>query len=110
MAGRLPEGDGAEYATRVTAAADRVQERVTHAIRITSRRPGTASHSARPKVTRALSLLSGERRMRRGRPSPEQRLLHHIDRLDMTLIALIRALTPPAPGAEHTVVRTSRSG
>jgi uncharacterized membrane protein YccC len=104
VAGRLPQGDDAEYATRVTAAADRAQERVTHLIRLASRRPGTASHSARPKVTRALSLLSGERRMRRGRPSPQQqRLLLHIDRLDMTLIALTQALDPPAPAAEHTV-------
>jgi uncharacterized membrane protein YccC len=103
VAGRLPQGDDAEYLTRVTAAADRAQERVTHLIRIASRRPGTASHSARPKVTRALSLLSGERRMRRGRPSPQRRLLLHIDRLDTTLIALTQALDPPAPAAEHAV-------
>jgi uncharacterized membrane protein YccC len=98
----LPQDDDAEYATRVTAAADRVQERVTHLIRLARRRPGTACHSARPKVTRALSLLSGERRMRRGRPSPQQRLLLHIDHLDMTLIALTQALGPAAPAVEHT--------
>ncbi|MEV0352225.1 FUSC family protein [Nonomuraea sp. NPDC050680] len=103
VAGHLPQGDDAEYTTRITSAADRAQERTTHLIRIASRRPGTASHSARPKVTRALSLLSGERRMRRGRPLPQQRLLLHINRLDMTLIALAQALDPPAPAAEHTV-------
>ncbi|MGI5157971.1 FUSC family protein [Microbispora sp. CA-102843] len=101
VAGRLAQGDDAEYATRVTAAADRAQERVTHLIRLASRRPGTASQSARPKITRALSLLSGERRMPRGRPSPQQRLLLHIDRLDMTLMALTRALNPPVPAAAH---------
>lgn len=102
VAGCLPQGDDAECATRVTAAADRAQERVTHLIRLTGRRPGTASHPTRPKVTRALSLLSGERRMRRGRPSPQQRLLLHIDRLDMTLIALGQAVDPPRRASEHT--------
>ncbi|MFI1051720.1 FUSC family protein [Streptomyces griseoruber] len=103
VTGRLPQGDDAAYTTQVTAAAGRAQERVTRLIRLASRRPGTASHSARPKVTRALSLLSGERRMRHGRPSPQRRLLLHIDRLDTTLIALTEALDPPAPAAEDTV-------
>ncbi|MEO3887020.1 FUSC family protein [Nonomuraea sp. B5E05] len=99
VAGRLPQCDDAEYAARVTAAAGHAQERVTHLIRLANRRPG-ASRSARPKVTGALSLLSGERRMRRGGPSP-QRLLLHIDHLDMTLAALARALDPPVPAAAH---------
>ncbi len=97
MAGRFPAGQGTECATRLTAAADRAQETVTQLIRITHHRPGTASRTARPEVTRALSLLSNERRMRR----PEQRLLLHIDHLDATLIVLARALDPLASGPGH---------
>ncbi|MFJ8148650.1 FUSC family protein [Streptomyces sp. NPDC096048] len=92
-AGRSSAGQGAECATRLTAAADHARETVTQLIRITHHRPGIASRTARPRVTRALSLLSDERRMRR----PEQRLLLHIDHLDATLIALARALDPLAP-------------
>jgi uncharacterized membrane protein YccC len=91
VAERLPQDDD-EYAARVAAAADRTQERMTHLIRLASRRPGTGSPPARPKVTRALSRLSDEPRMRRGRLSPQQRLLLHIDRLDMSLIALTPSL------------------
>ncbi|MFC3574536.1 FUSC family protein [Streptomyces yaanensis] len=104
VAGRLPESDGIEYAPRIADAADRVQETVTHLIRVTRHRRGTAPRTARPRVTRALSLLSDEQRMRRGRPSPEQRLLLHIGRLDTTLTALVRAWDPPVPGVGHTVV------
>ncbi|ONK14216.1 hypothetical protein STBA_49960 [Streptomyces sp. MP131-18] len=103
MAGRLPRGDDADYANQVTMAANRAQERVAHLIRLASPQPDTASHSARPKVTRALSLLSGERRMRHGRPSPQRRLLLHIDRLDLHVIALTQALNPPAPAADDTM-------
>ncbi|MEU1050258.1 FUSC family protein [Streptomyces sp. NPDC005897] len=92
-AGRSSAGQGAECATRLAAAADRARETVTQLVRITHHRPGIASRAARPRVTRALSLLSDERRMRR----PEQRLLLHIDHLDATLIALARALDPLAP-------------
>ncbi|MFC9808258.1 FUSC family protein [Streptomyces griseoaurantiacus] len=92
-AGRSPAGQGAECATRLAAAADRAQATVTQLIRIAHHRPGIASRAARPRVTRALSLLSDERRMRR----PDQRLLLHIDHLDATLIALARALDPLAP-------------
>ncbi|WP_399892939.1 FUSC family protein [Streptomyces sp. BBFR51] len=92
-AGRSSAGQDAECATRLTAAADRARETVTQLIRITHHRPGITSRAARPRVTRALSLLSDERRMRR----PEQRLLLHIDHLDATLIALARALDPLAP-------------
>lgn len=92
-AGRSPAGQGAECATRLTAAADRALATVTQLIRIAHHRPGIASRAARPRVTRALSLLSDERRMRR----PDQRLLLHIDHLDATLIALARALDPLAP-------------
>ena len=106
VAGRLPQNDD-EYATRVAAAADRAQERMTHLIRLASRRPGTASPSARPKVTRALSLLSDEPRMRRGRLSPQQRLLFHIERLDMSLIALAQASDLAAPAAEHTAASSA---
>jgi len=103
VAGSLPQGEDVEYATRVTAAADRARERLTRLIHLTGSRPGPASLSARPKVTGSLSLLSGERRVRRGRPSPQQRLLLHIDRLDMTLIALAQALDPLGPAAEPLI-------
>ncbi|MFI6937362.1 FUSC family protein [Streptomyces sp. NPDC050287] len=106
VTGRLPQDDD-EYAAHVAAAVDRTQERMTHLIRLASRRPGTASPSSRPKVTGALSLLSDEPRMRRGRLSPQQRLLLHIDRLDTTLIALTRASDPAAPAAEHTAASSA---
>ncbi|MEV0237673.1 FUSC family protein [Nonomuraea sp. NPDC050786] len=96
VAERLPTGDDAEYAARVAAAAGRAQESVTRLIRLASRRPGAVSSSARPRVTGALSLLSGERRMRRGLTSPRHRLLLHLDRLDTTLTAVTRALDPAA--------------
>ena len=51
-------------------------------------------------------VVSDERRMRHGRPSPEQRLLLHTDRLDATLTALARALDPPAPGTGRPMVRS----
>ncbi|MGW0226189.1 FUSC family protein [Streptomyces tendae] len=97
-AGRVPAGQCAEWVPRLTAAADRAQDTVTQLIRITHHRPGIAPHTAPPGVTRALSLLSDERRMR----CPEQRLLLHIDRLDATLIVLARALDPLAPEPGHT--------
>ncbi|NSC25687.1 FUSC family protein [Streptomyces albus subsp. chlorinus] len=110
VAGHTPQGDDTAPATWVTAAADRAQERVTHLIRLTSSRPGTARHSARPKVTGTLSLLSGERRMRHGRPSPRQRLLLHIDRLDLTLIALTQALAPPTAAEDTAAPSASARG
>ncbi|MFE0372723.1 FUSC family protein [Streptomyces tendae] len=97
-AGRVPAGQCAEWVPRLTTAADRAQDTVTQLIRITHHRPGIAPHTARPGVTRALSLLSDERRMR----CPEQRLPLHIDRLDATLIVLARALDPLAPEPGHT--------
>ncbi|MET9454441.1 FUSC family protein [Streptomyces canus] len=102
VAGRLPLVDDAEYATRVTAAADRAQGRATHLIRLATRRPSSTSPSAHPKVARALALLSDEPRMRGGRSSPQQRLLLHIDRLDMALIALTQASDPAPPAVPHT--------
>ncbi len=94
-AGRFPTGQCAEWVPRLTAAADRAQETVTQLIHVAHHRPGIASHTPRPRVARALSLLSDEWPMRR----PEQRLLLHIDRLDATLIVLARALDPLA--SEH---------
>ncbi|MGX1516465.1 FUSC family protein [Streptomyces collinus] len=111
-AGRVPAGQCAEWVPRLTTAADRAQDTVTRLIRITHHRPGIAPHTARPRVTRALSLLSDERRMR----CPEQRLLLHIDRLDATLIVLVRALDPLAsepghasgkPGHTRAVIHTA---
>lgn len=110
VAGRLPPGGDAAYATRVTAAAGRAQERVTHLIRLTGRRPGAACLPARPEVAGALSLLSGERRMRRGRVSPRRRLLVHLDRLDLTLATLTRALDPPQPAAAQVQSRDAYRG
>ncbi|WP_197288149.1 FUSC family protein [Nocardia sp. NRRL S-836] len=88
VAGHLPLGNDTGYATQVTAAADRAQRKVTHLIHLASRRPSTTSPLARREVTRALVMLSGEPRMRRGRSSPHHRVLLHIDRLDRILIAL----------------------
>ncbi|MEQ4719666.1 FUSC family protein [Nonomuraea sp. B19D2] len=99
VAGRLPQDD--EYATRVTAAADRTQGRVTRLIRLARRRRRTASHPERLKIAGALSLLSGERRTRRGPLSPQERLLLHLNRIDLILTALARAFDPPAPPAER---------
>ncbi|MEU8653594.1 FUSC family protein [Streptomyces sp. NPDC048737] len=97
---RLPAGHASECASRLTAAADRAHETVAHLIRVTGHRPGFSSHTARPRVVRALSLLSEEPRVSRSRPSLECRLQQHISRLDATLTALVRAADPlvPAPG------------
>ncbi|MFK0121605.1 FUSC family protein [Streptomyces sp. NPDC090994] len=101
---RLPAGHVPECAPRLTAAADRVHETVTHLIRLTGHRPGNSSHTARPRVVRALSLLSEERRVSRSRPSPEYRLLLHINRLDATLTALVPALDPLISDPGHTTM------
>ncbi|MFK4093743.1 FUSC family protein [Streptomyces anthocyanicus] len=104
---RLPAGHVPEYAMRLTAAADHAHETVTHLIRVTGDRPGTVSRVARPKVTTTLSLLSEEQRVCRSRLSLEYRLLLHIDRLDSTLTALVRALDPLAPDPDRTAVAPS---
>ncbi|GGP02233.1 FUSC family protein [Nonomuraea glycinis] len=90
-----------EYATRVTAAADRAQGRATCLIRLARRRRRTASHPERPKITGALSLLSGERRTRRGPLSPQERPQLHLNRIDLILTELTRAFDPPVPPAER---------
>lgn len=95
---------------RLTAAADHAHETVTHLIRVTGDRPGTVSRVARPKVTTTLSLLSEEQRVCRSRLSLEYRLLLHIDRLDSTLTALVRALDPLAPDLDRTAVALRESG
>lgn len=100
VAGLSPRGEDTARGTRLTAAADRVEEQVTHLFRLASRRRGTASPSARPEVAGALSLLSGERRACHSPQSPRQRLLLHIDRLGLTLSALIEAMAPPTPADE----------
>ncbi|MEF9520402.1 FUSC family protein [Streptomyces sp. RB13] len=104
---RLPAGHVPEYAMRLTAAADHAHETVTHLIRVTGDRPGTVSRVARPKVTTTLSLLSEEQRVCRSRLSLEYRLVLHIDRLDSTLTALVRALDPLAPDPDRTAVAPS---
>ncbi|WP_121714610.1 FUSC family protein [Streptomyces sp. E5N91] len=104
---RLPAGHVPGYAMRLTAAADHAHETVTHLIRVTGDRPGTVSRVARPKVTTTLSLLSEEQRVCRSRLSLEHRLLLHIDRLDSTLTALVRALDPLAPDLDRTTVAPS---
>ncbi|MEU6349187.1 FUSC family protein [Streptomyces sp. NPDC047072] len=93
---RLPAGHVPECTARLTAAADRAHETVTHLIHVTGHRPESASRTAHPTVIRALTLLSEEQRVSRTWPSPEHRLLLHIDRLDATLTALARALGPLA--------------
>lgn len=100
VAGLFPQSEDAARGTGLTASADRVQEKVTHLFRLASHRRGTASPSAHPEVAGALLLLSGERRAWHSPPSPRQRLLLHIDRLDLTLTALTEAMDPPAPAAE----------
>ncbi|WP_260333875.1 hypothetical protein [Streptomyces beigongshangae] len=55
---RPPAGHASERASRRTVAADRAHETVAHLIRVTGHRPGFSSHTARPRVVRALSLLS----------------------------------------------------
>ncbi len=87
---RLPAGHALECALRLTTAADRAHETVARLIRVTGHRPGISSHTARPRVVRALSLLSEERRVSRVRRSPEYRLLLHINRLDAILTELVR--------------------
>lgn len=77
---------------------------MTHLIRVAGHGPGAAAHMARPTVIRALSRLSEEQRVSRNWPSPEHRLLLHIDRLDATLTALVRALDPLAPDPDRTIV------
>ncbi|MBQ0948992.1 MULTISPECIES: FUSC family protein [Streptomyces] len=104
---RLPAGHVPEYAMRLTAAADHAHETVAHLIRVTGDRPGTVSRVARPKVTTTLSLLSEEQRVCRSRLSLEYRLVLHIDRLDSTLTALVRALDPLAPDPDRTAVAPS---
>ncbi|MGX1116806.1 putative membrane protein YccC [Streptomyces ambofaciens] len=88
---RLPAGRASECAPRLTAAADRAHETVAHLIRVTGRRSEFSSHTARPRVVRALSLLSEEMRVSRSRPSLECRLLQHLSRLDATLTALVQS-------------------
>ncbi|MEU6089827.1 FUSC family protein [Streptomyces sp. NPDC047085] len=106
---RLPAGHVRECAARLTAAADRAHETVTHLIRITGHRPESASQTARPTVIRALSLLSEEQRVSRSRPSPEHRLLLHTNRLDATLTALVRALDPLASDPDRTTMVPAES-
>jgi uncharacterized membrane protein YccC len=89
QAGRVPE-----CVLRLTTAADRAHETVAHLMRVTGHRRVISSHTARPGVVTALSLLSQERRVCRSRRSPECRLLLHVDRLDTTLTALVQALVP----------------
>ncbi|MFI5572453.1 FUSC family protein [Streptomyces sp. NPDC051740] len=101
---RLPAGHASECASRLTAAADRAHETVAHLIRVTGHRPGFSSHTARPRVVRALSLLSEEPRVSRSRPSPECRLQQHISRLDATLTALVRAAEPLVPDPGRTTM------
>ncbi|WP_326666810.1 FUSC family protein [Streptomyces canus] len=101
---RLPAGHVPECATSLTAAAERAHETVTHLIRVAGHGPGAASHMARPTAVRALSRLSEEQRVRRNWPSLEHRLLLHIDRLDATLTALVRALDPLASDPDRTTV------
>ncbi|TWV43400.1 FUSC family protein [Streptomyces misionensis] len=105
---RLPAGVP-ECTARLTAAADRAHETVTHLIRVTGHRPESASPTARPTVVRALALLSEEQRVSRNRRSPEHRLLLHIDRLDVALTALVRALDPLASDPDRTTVVPSES-
>ncbi|MEV6056789.1 FUSC family protein [Streptomyces sp. NPDC052107] len=105
----LPAARVSECAPRLTAAADRAHETVAHLIRVTGHRPGISSHTARPRVVMALSLLSEERRVSRSRPSPEYRLLLHINRLDATLTALVRALDPLTPDPGRTTMVPSES-
>ncbi|MGC0386020.1 FUSC family protein [Streptomyces sp. SAI-129] len=88
---RLPAGRASECAPRLSAAADRAHETLAHLIRVTGRRSEFSSHTARPRVVRALSLLSEELRVSRSRPSLECRLLQHISRLDATLTALVQS-------------------
>ncbi|MFI8490465.1 FUSC family protein [Streptomyces rubrogriseus] len=106
---RLPAGHASECAPRLTAAADRAHETVAHLIRVTGHRPGSSSHTARPRVVKALSLLSEEPRVSRSRPSMECRLQQHISRLDATLTALVRAADPlvPDPGGTTMVLPES---
>ncbi|MYS78053.1 FUSC family protein [Streptomyces sp. SID5926] len=106
---RLPTGHASECAPRLTAAADRAHETVAHLIRVTGHRPGSSSHTARPRVVKALSLLSEEPRVSRSRPSLECRLQQHISRLDATLTALVRAADPlvPDPGGTTMVLPES---
>ncbi|MFD5286299.1 FUSC family protein [Streptomyces rubrogriseus] len=101
---RLPAGHASECAPRLTAAADRAHETVAHLIRVTGHRPGSSSHTARPKVVKALSLLSEEPRVSRSRPSLECRLQQHISRLDATLTALVRAADPLVPDPGRTTM------
>ncbi|MFI9534432.1 FUSC family protein [Nocardia fusca] len=91
---RLPAGHVPECASRLTAAADHAHETAAHLIHIAGHRPENTTRTARPVVIGALSLLSDERRVSRDRPSLEQRLLLHIDRLEATLTALVPALAP----------------
>ncbi|MER6010420.1 FUSC family protein [Streptomyces bluensis] len=105
---RLPEGRVPECATCLTAAADRVHETVTHLIRLTGHRPESAAPTARPTVIRALSLLSEERRVSRNWLVPEHRLLLHINRLDATLTALVRALDPLASDHDRSTMARTR--
>jgi uncharacterized membrane protein YccC len=98
---RLPAGHVPECATRLTAAADRAHETAAHLIHVTGHRPESTARTARPVVIGALSLLSDERRVSRDRPSLEQRLLLHINRLDATLTTLVRALAPLTPDHKH---------
>lgn len=106
---RLPAGHVPECAARLTAAADRAHETVTHLIRVTGHRPESAPLTARATVIRALALLSEEQRVGRNWPSPEHRLLLHINRLDATLTALVRALDPLASDPDRTTVAPSES-
>ncbi|MFF9454985.1 FUSC family protein [Streptomyces flaveolus] len=106
---RVPAGHVPECAACLTAAADRAHETVTHLIRVAGHGPGAASCTARPTVIRALSLLSEEQRVSRNRPSPEYRLLLHVNRLDVTLAALVRALDPLASDPDRITVAHSES-
>lgn len=106
---RLPADHVPECAARLTAAADRAHETATHLIRVAGHGPGTASRTARHTVIRALSLLSEEQRVSRNRPSPDYRLLLHVNRLDVTLAALVRALDPLASQPDRTAVAPSES-
>ncbi|MEE1939950.1 FUSC family protein [Streptomyces sp. TRM 70361] len=92
-----PTGRGAEYVPRLAAAAGHAQETLAHLVRVTRHRPGAAPPAVRPGVTRALSLLSQERRASRHPLSREQRMLLHVRRLDATLTALARVLDPSVP-------------
>lgn len=105
---RLPAGHVPECAARLTAAADRAHETVTHLIRVTGHRPESAPQTARPTVIRALALLSEEQRVSRNWPSPEHRLLLHINRLDATLTACT-SLGPTCIGPRPHTVAPSES-